>query len=437
MQRTRGTPSRMGTTPSAPSGANALQLFDAEVGRAIDERAAQLAILQTATDSAVEAAALVADLPRRLTHGMLVPFGSKAFFRGELRHTNELTVHLGGEYYATVTAQHAGELLERQRATMEQQTARLQAQVDDLVARRSLLSGELGLPPGGTGGGGGGGAGERGGGGVLEPREIRESVEESDALLATARRPAAESAGATAGPSDYDLDDMFARMEALETADEAGGGGGRAGSGARVGGAHSDAALFAPVQLGGIDEGDEGDEDEQEEGDGRGGGKTAGGGAGSAAQAANGRSGSGAGAASGGRSGGGSGFKRGFLSGGVSKGKAGGSSSGGGGGSGSGGVAAPSGSVGGASAQRGPAASVSPHEAFTGEVVERESAEARAPAPAPAAPARAVVVAAAPRPVVVERVVHAPEDAHAADAMPLGGAKRVSMFKQARQQQQQ
>ena len=43
-------------------------------------------------------------LPERVEHRVMVPFGKMAFFPGSLRHTNEITVLLGDNYFALRSA---------------------------------------------------------------------------------------------------------------------------------------------------------------------------------------------------------------------------------------------------------------------------------------------------------------------------------------------
>lgn len=53
------------------------------------------------------------DLPKRLTHEVLVPFGNVAFMPGYLKHTNEMLVLLGDGWFASKTVPQAKEVLER------------------------------------------------------------------------------------------------------------------------------------------------------------------------------------------------------------------------------------------------------------------------------------------------------------------------------------
>ena len=157
-----------------------------------------------------------------------MPFGKHAFFPGELRHTNELMVHLGGGYRAECTAAHAAGILSRRMAVIDRDIAQVQAEMQGLHDRLAVAGAELG----GSGGGGGGGSG---GGRIQEDEgafEIRETYEESEALLRSAAAAASASGSTASQPvpvgrhrpaedrvgaaKDSDLDRVFARMAELE-----------------------------------------------------------------------------------------------------------------------------------------------------------------------------------------------------------------------------
>lgn len=52
-------------------------------------------------------------LPHKTRHSIMVPVGKKAFFPGELVHTNELMVLLGDNYFAERSAVQAAEIVDR------------------------------------------------------------------------------------------------------------------------------------------------------------------------------------------------------------------------------------------------------------------------------------------------------------------------------------
>lgn len=128
-----------------------------------------------------------------------VPYGKRAFFPGMLRHTNELVVGLGCGYRAECTASHAAGILSRRKEAVGQNIAEVEAEIQGLRDRLKLTGTEMQqVVRGGGPGGGVGSDGCQGGsdGGPEEGEgqfEIRETYEESEALLSSARRPAASS----------------------------------------------------------------------------------------------------------------------------------------------------------------------------------------------------------------------------------------------------
>ena len=50
---------------------------------------------------------LLEDLPKKVKQEITVPFGPGAFFLGEIRHTNEVIMHLGDGYFAERTTANA------------------------------------------------------------------------------------------------------------------------------------------------------------------------------------------------------------------------------------------------------------------------------------------------------------------------------------------
>ncbi|KAF5826859.1 hypothetical protein DUNSADRAFT_1869 [Dunaliella salina] len=145
-------------------------LYHAEVQKALEAEHAQLHEMQAIKEDLRATRDMVLDLPSRLRRQVFVPFGPHAFFPGQLQHTNELTVHLGASHYAKVTAKHAAGVLKRRETSIDKAILACQQQVEAHEARLRLASKEvlgLGVGP--------------------EEREIRESYEESEALLASAR----------------------------------------------------------------------------------------------------------------------------------------------------------------------------------------------------------------------------------------------------------
>ncbi|CAL9049651.1 uncharacterized protein LOC135582396 isoform X1 [Musa acuminata AAA Group] len=82
---------------------------------------------------------LVRTLPEELSHDIMVPFGSAAFFPGRLVHTNEFLVLLGEGYYAERTAKQTMEILQRRGKALEGQVESLKATMVDLEAEAKFF----------------------------------------------------------------------------------------------------------------------------------------------------------------------------------------------------------------------------------------------------------------------------------------------------------
>ena len=62
---------------------------------------------------AVRTHAAVKNLPKRLTHDIMIPLGPHAFTPGKLVHTNEVRVLLGDDIYCDRTAFQAKAIVRR------------------------------------------------------------------------------------------------------------------------------------------------------------------------------------------------------------------------------------------------------------------------------------------------------------------------------------
>eukprot|EP00775_Hariotina_reticulata_P008449 gene8449-8633_t len=153
---------------------SALLIYHAEVRKAITAQETRLEQLQVAHDQLQETINCVQQLPSKLRHQVMVPYGKHAFFPGHLTRTNELTAHLGDQYYVETTAGKAQGILQRKLAVLAQGISKGQQQLQSLQARLDVTNSSLKD------------------GSVSEPAfEIRSSVEESDALLASVKRSSA------------------------------------------------------------------------------------------------------------------------------------------------------------------------------------------------------------------------------------------------------
>ena len=156
----------------------ASSVYAVEVRKAINSQQDQLNQLEAAHEQLQQTLTSLEQLPSKLKHEIMVPMGKHAFFPGHLTRTNEITVHLGDQYYVEVTAGHARGILERKQAAVADGISKAQQQLQALQARLDLSADAIS--------------------GVEEDpdaREIRSSLAESDALLASARKAKAAAAG--------------------------------------------------------------------------------------------------------------------------------------------------------------------------------------------------------------------------------------------------
>ena len=99
------------------------------------ERRADVQKLQSSADDYEELEHTLRELPAKVEHKILVPFGKLAFFPGVLRHTNEVMVLLGDNYFALRSAEQAAGIARRRAEYVRPQVAAAQAEVDTLTSR--------------------------------------------------------------------------------------------------------------------------------------------------------------------------------------------------------------------------------------------------------------------------------------------------------------
>ena len=199
-----------------------LSLYEKEEDMAVTESEQQLHELNKASSLIREARSSLATLPSKLRVPILVPLGKHAFFPGHLVHTNELKVHIGANYYVDATAAGASGILQRRHQVVQEDIKKANEHARALKSRLDLPS--MSLQEIIT---------EEG----LGLMEIRESVEESDALLAsaaTAKLPLSRSTKITSNSSSSPsrafteeehakLQQRFAELALLEAEAEAAG----------------------------------------------------------------------------------------------------------------------------------------------------------------------------------------------------------------------
>ena len=99
------------------------------------ERQAEVDRLQRAADDYEELRSTLHELPSKVEHKVLVPFGKMAFFPGSLRHTNEVLVLLGDNYFALRSAEQAAAIAARRAEFVRPKVADAQADVAELTTR--------------------------------------------------------------------------------------------------------------------------------------------------------------------------------------------------------------------------------------------------------------------------------------------------------------
>jgi len=140
--------------------------------------------LQERNDKYDELRAVLQDLPEKVSHPVMVPFGPLAFFEGHLEHTNEVLVQLSSEWFALKTAKHALGTVDRRVQRLRAEKDAVGREVTDLEERRRLAVAEgaaAGIRP----------TGERGGDpdGILDIREP--CIEEDNARARASGVPGA------------------------------------------------------------------------------------------------------------------------------------------------------------------------------------------------------------------------------------------------------
>lgn len=62
---------------------------------------------------------LLNDLPTQLKHDVMVPISPAGFLVGRIKHSNEVLVHLGAEYYIKRTCSQAADIITRKIETLK------------------------------------------------------------------------------------------------------------------------------------------------------------------------------------------------------------------------------------------------------------------------------------------------------------------------------
>lgn len=89
-------------------------------------------MLESREEEWIQVNDLLRDLPKKVTHPIMVPFGPLAFFPGHLEHTNEVTTQLGSEWFALRTASQAAEMAHRRMKHITEEKEGLTKKIADL-----------------------------------------------------------------------------------------------------------------------------------------------------------------------------------------------------------------------------------------------------------------------------------------------------------------
>eukprot|EP00826_Nyctotherus_ovalis_P062971 TRINITY_DN9195_c0_g1_i3.p1 TRINITY_DN9195_c0_g1~~TRINITY_DN9195_c0_g1_i3.p1 ORF type:complete len:202 (-),score=56.29 TRINITY_DN9195_c0_g1_i3:37-642(-) len=72
------------------------------------------------------------ELVLKVSHMGLIPINDYGFMPGKIKHTNELLVHLGDDYFVETSAHHAVSILDRRIEMLKEKKAKLQEQSVEL-----------------------------------------------------------------------------------------------------------------------------------------------------------------------------------------------------------------------------------------------------------------------------------------------------------------
>ena len=106
---------------SAASQMEALSRAFARNDESLRERTEEVERLRGTLAEYEELQSTLRTLPERVEHEVMVPLGKLALFPGQLRHTNEIMVLLGDNYFALRSASQAAAITERRAEALRPQ----------------------------------------------------------------------------------------------------------------------------------------------------------------------------------------------------------------------------------------------------------------------------------------------------------------------------
>lgn len=81
---------------------------------------------------------LLALLPKKVSHDVMVPIGPKALMRGKMVHTNEFLVNLGDTWFASATASQTIDICNRRINTCNEMIKKIEKERDLIVSKSNL-----------------------------------------------------------------------------------------------------------------------------------------------------------------------------------------------------------------------------------------------------------------------------------------------------------
>ncbi|OQR91051.1 hypothetical protein ACHHYP_05048 [Achlya hypogyna] len=100
------------------------------------EAAEKIHALETDLKEYDALASVLDDLPKKLSHEIMVPLGKQAFIPGSIVHANEIMAHLGGDHFAKKTAIETQDMVARRQKNI---TSQIDAQKEWLASLHDKL----------------------------------------------------------------------------------------------------------------------------------------------------------------------------------------------------------------------------------------------------------------------------------------------------------
>ncbi|GMS99952.1 hypothetical protein PENTCL1PPCAC_22127 [Pristionchus entomophagus] len=170
-----------------------------ECDAAIDEHRKQVAEYRTQKGRLLE-------LQKKISHPIMVPFGSVGFMPGKLVRTNEVLVLLGANYFAECSVHDTGKIIDRRIREINSLIDKLEHQKRNASERLNFAQGLFGGATGGKDG-------------LIEIREEYDEEKEAEAMRKRIERAAASRAEKKVPQAAFE--DVMSRLDELEKQEKA------------------------------------------------------------------------------------------------------------------------------------------------------------------------------------------------------------------------